>query len=727
MNSYTQTDKMELTLTETAVQIADTDPEVQLLEDESQPLRQFPAGPKRRLSGKLPPPQFNGSARSSMSEGPVPSRSQEEGSQNHHRQYYSEKLLAQVNDWLEHEKRKASSRRRKTRRHKSKSPPKGSEQDNDRSNRYDQEFDSHIRSESVDSQGSDVSFDRLQRILEDSMAHMGLGSVPNFPPKASRHRTRKSSSRNSLRNASSDTDYVDGDVIVPSCDAWLDNSKTMSYGGGGPGTEESGLSSDSKAEKEREAWLTFKNEIIRIMHTLRLKGWRRVPLGSGDKIAVQRLSGALTNAVYVVSPPVDLPEAMGKKPPKKVLLRVYGPQVEHLIDRENELSVLQRLGRKKIGPRMLGTFQNGRFEQFFNAITLTSADLRDPFYSRQIAKRMRELHDGIDLLPHERQNGPGVWRNWDQWVDNVERITTFLDNQLEQETEATRPDSVLHAWKANGYVCGAPFPQFKQAVNKYRTYLESHYNGRKDMNNRLVFTHSDTQYGNILRIKPDDEKSPLLQPANQHKQLIVIDFEYAGAGLLGYEFANHFNEWTCNYHDPLTSWACNHRRYPTLEEQKSFLKAYVEHRPGHQSNTATPLMKPIDSSLSSLDQPSTTASSNSIVDFMLDARVPPGGWSAAERANEEKRDQRVRELLDETRLWRLASHLQWVAWGIVQAKIPGLDVSFTEDDVSPDEFNYLSYSQDRVLFFWGDCVQLGLVNKEDLPEKVQANLKIVEY
>ena len=34
--------------------------------------------------------------------------------------------------------------------------------------------------------------------------------------------------------------------------------------------------------------------------------------------------------------------------------------------------------------------------------------------------------------------------------------------------------------------------------------------------------------------------SPLMLPANQHKQLVVIDFEYANANLPGLEFANHF-------------------------------------------------------------------------------------------------------------------------------------------------------------------------------------------
>lgn len=40
-------------------------------------------------------------------------------------------------------------------------------------------------------------------------------------------------------------------------------------------------------------------------------------------------------------------------------------------------------------------------------------------------------------------------------------------------------------------------------------------------------------------------ESPLLLPANEHKQLIVIDFEYANADLPGYEFANHFVSFLC--------------------------------------------------------------------------------------------------------------------------------------------------------------------------------------
>ena len=89
----------------------------------------------------------------------------------------------------------------------------------------------------------------------------------------------------------------------PAVDAYLDNSKTLAYSGGGVGDDEDGVS-DSK---RKEAWTTFKAEIVRLAHTLEIKGWGKVPMESAVDIDVVRLSGALTNAVYVVTPPATLP------------------------------------------------------------------------------------------------------------------------------------------------------------------------------------------------------------------------------------------------------------------------------------------------------------------------------------------------------------------------------------------------------------------------------------
>ncbi|PKS09547.1 hypothetical protein jhhlp_004164 [Lomentospora prolificans] len=779
-----------------AVQIADPEPEA-TPPDETSYRKQFNAGlGSKRLSGRMPLPTSSSksslvgpssmedpSSRQGQGDGTqspslVPSSSSatlnsvanlsgdstvspnpastsapnilQSASQGRHKHHHAELLVARVGDWIEHERKKIS--RRKDGGH----PLRNAQSADGQPNGDRKEPPSYReRADSIDSQSSEVSFDRLQKILEEGVAAMGLASIPSMTPllkrrSSGRLRRGHTKSLQLQRVPSSDTDQLDSEIVVPTCEAVLDNSKAMSYSGGNASTEDLSASSLSKREsKGRQAWLTFKNEVIRLAHTLRLKGWRSVPLDGGEKISVERLSGALTNAVYVVSPPKesDLIELspsngtstpIGKKGPKKLLLRIYGPHVDQLIDRESELAVLRRLAKKKIGPRLLGTFTNGRFEEYFNASPLNPRDLRDPETSKQIAKRMRELHDGVELLETERDNGPNVWRNWDRWLDNVGKRASTLDALLDSGEATSR--GTIDGWRSRGYVCGVSWPKFKSIVDKYREHVDKSYGEGNNLWEQLTFAHNDTQYGNILRVRPDDQKSPLLQPANKHKQLIVIDFEYAAANVVGLEFANHFTEWCYNYHDTLAPFACDSTKYPTPEEQYRFIKAYVDHRPQFPHAGSTPRLTPLDT-----PQLPHSNSASSIVDFMLDARSSSyNNWREEEKAREEQSEKRVKELQDETRLWRPANSAQWVAWGIIQAKMPRAEEEeqdFPVDDIvgedqasahsneggDDDEFDYIGYAQERAYFFLGDCVQMGIVAPDELPENVRQMLKIVEY
>jgi choline kinase len=183
-------------------------------------------------------------------------------------------------------------------------------------------------------------------------------------------------------------------------------------------------------------------------------------------------------------------------------------------------------------------------------------------------------------------------------------------------------------------------------------------------------------------------------------------------------------------------------------------------------------------------------SKGSIGEFLLDSRTPGGSsldlgaaalydYKEEEAQREKATERQVQELLKETHMWRVANSAQWVAWGIVQAKVPELDESVTPtlsgaelveeptqieigisgkengslekrpeglraeallsgdniterelevlDGEEKEEFDYLAYAQDRAMFFWGDMVALGLVRREELPEELVRRLKVVEY
>lgn len=158
---------------------------------------------------------------------------------------------------------------------------------------------------------------------------------------------------------------------------------------------------------------------------------------------------------------------------RKLLLRIYGPNVSHLIDRESELSILRRLARKSIGPRLLGTFLNGRFEEFFPSRTLTKDDIRDPGTSRHIAKRLKELHEGIELEEGERQRGPVTWRDWDKWLPRAREIMNIVDNGNQSP------------------LAGCSWEEFENAVARYREWIYARYGGAEGVNKELIFAHND--------------------------------------------------------------------------------------------------------------------------------------------------------------------------------------------------------------------------------------------
>lgn len=520
-----------------AVTIADPEVSPMLNSLECQQPKQFSAGIGKRLSGRRP--SMSSSSRSQLNLDELPSPAMTEahpkghghihghihghGDHHLHGRHAHDKLISQVSEWLQAEKAKRAARKS----NKNQSRPHLLDGSTEKS--------SKPRTSSQSSDGSATSLERLQRILEDNMSSSvfgidGLGQQPaesSTRPAARRPSASRSSRKSSIllgRAQSSDTEYHDGDVVVPSCDVILDNSKTLNYSGGGGGNSSLDLDrSASRADKEARAWSVFKSEILKLVHTLRLKGWRRVPLDRGDDIEVKRLCGALTNAVYVVYPPKNLsskqdsapvrPNIAGtstpsypKRQPPKLLLRIYGPQVEQLIDRENELGILRRLARKKIGPRMLGTFKNGRFEEYFDSTTLTSQDLRVPETSKQIAKRMRELHEGIDLLEREREEGPFVWRNWDKWVGRCEKVAKFVDSRSEEM----------------GYhVCGVEWKVFEAMVDKYRSWLAEYYGGEGKMARKLVFAHNDVS---TVCCFCDDFANFTQDPIWQHSTSSSFDF-----------------------------------------------------------------------------------------------------------------------------------------------------------------------------------------------------------
>ena len=208
--------------------------------------------------------------------------------------------------------------------------------------------------------------------------------------------------------------------------------------------------------------------------------------------------------------PDDIEESAGYKglfprAAPKLLLRVYGAHVEHLIDRSHELVMLKRLSKHNIGPLLLGTFTNGRFEQWLDSHTLSRLELRDPNLSCSIARRMRELHDGVKLTYTERHSPPTVWTSLDKWLPRAREIIAHRRRKLTGRLsynnlpaltklgeEEKKSYITADSW-SNDLILGQKWTMFELAVGRYRLYMEERYPPEK-LKHDLAFCHNDVRY-----------------------------------------------------------------------------------------------------------------------------------------------------------------------------------------------------------------------------------------
>ena len=228
------------------------------------------------------------------------------------------------------------------------------------------------------------------------------------------------------------------------------------------------------------------------MRNLRVRGWCSVQLSPED-VEICKVSGALTNAVFFVSCKTT-PSA------ETLLLRVYRPSSGSLISRTRELRTLHLIStRYNIGPRIYGTFENGRIEEYFNSVALTPTDLRDPQISTWIAARMAELHSvditDIDNITFGGSNTHGhdhfstrtrrfeIARSVKSWLDPAEKVLVLpgVAQSLRQELD---------------------LPRFRYEWDKYLAWALAR---PKSLGTRRVFTHNDAQAGNLLRSKDGSE------------------------------------------------------------------------------------------------------------------------------------------------------------------------------------------------------------------------------
>jgi len=551
----------------------------------------------------------------------------------------------------------------------------------------------------------------------------------------------------------------------------------------------------------------FADNLFELLHSeLKLPGWSSLSDQHKSSISISKVSGSLTNAVFFVScpslpttghPPSNTPLPDQELAPT-VLLRIYGPSSGTLISRKRELHVLHTLSAHHgIGPLLLGTFFNGRVEQFFKSRPLSKDEVRDPQISSWIARKMSELHSvdlstvinysdqdlqtqslsscradslnsegkwfpasitsptlkqsssplttpqlrslnynttregqrSLSLVAGSRSVKAGVWNNITRWQHEATKVfidiakaldklgvqctnnpalpSTDEEDPLEQFRSLSPPLSSPQALAE--YVRIVDLPRLIIEMKSYRAWIYCHekIHGRSPM----VFSHNDTQCGNLL-LRQDDDPSLSEHP---HDQIRVIDFEYVSANPRGFDIANHFHEWCADYHHPTHSYSLTrHGSYPTYSERKRFYQAYLgidydqnqtnsNVNKGTDGNTTIQRFKDCEISEFNLDEPTFNLAT------AKNTTSTPGPKGALGKVHEEEEDERVLSLEQEVNLWSPASHAMWALWGLVQARddlkiqldrwLADANSAASNHSIEEFEFDYFSYSAERIILF----------------------------
>lgn len=226
-------------------------------------------------------------------------------------------------------------------------------------------------------------------------------------------------------------------------------------------------------------------------------------------MSIDRITSAMTNFIFCISYSAR----------EKYLLRIYGDEGDSFIDRALEMEYLSWLGEKRLSPKLLGSFSNGRIEEYVESRTLTHNDIRNPNFSARIASEMHRLHDHMQACSIKSNIGV------------IEKMIYFYDSLKFDEALSSLPFCTL------------------TLINKMNERMKQY---------PLQFCHNDLQYGNII-VRPDNS-------------IMFLDYEYGGYGVSLYDIANHFCEWMASYEEG--SFVLDASKFPSKKEQIHFLNNY---------------------------------------------------------------------------------------------------------------------------------------------------------
>ncbi len=265
-----------------------------------------------------------------------------------------------------------------------------------------------------------------------------------------------------------------------------------------------------------------------------------------DACTLERLRYGNTNVLY------RLRRARDEVGAESFLVRVFGRADALEFDRRKENEVFARLAAEGLAPPLIATFPGGRIEGWLEGGPCTPEQCRTPEVYSRVARALAALHafraPGTEAAGSAARDGCWGWDAAERWLRGARSNVAAL---------------------APGSAAEAALVRRARSIDVDRVALRL-LELRRLLSGRrlpLCFCHNDLSHTNVHR----DAATGALS---------LIDFEFSGTNLRGFDLATHLSHWAGGASDGLY----NDDAYPTEFERAAFFEQYalaaVERRGG---------------------------------------------------------------------------------------------------------------------------------------------------
>lgn len=232
----------------------------------------------------------------------------------------------------------------------------------------------------------------------------------------------------------------------------------------------------------------------------------------------------------------------------RFLVREFGKASTLALDRDEENAVFARLAECEVAPPLISTFDGGRIEGWLNGAPCSNTECRTPTVYTAVARELARLHSFpteslvSKLPPSDYCWG---WATAATWLEGARECERLLKQS--QGMEDVDPSLIAR-------VRAIDLDRIELGLSDLRGHLERH----PGLGNRC-YCHNDLSNTNVHR----DAASGTTR---------IIDFEFGGINLRGFDLATHLSHWAGGAVDG----RYNHSAFPSVTERTAFLTSYAE-------------------------------------------------------------------------------------------------------------------------------------------------------